>query len=219
MVVLTNAANTLAGTFSGNGGGLTNLNAAQLVAGPVPLGQLPGAVVTNNAPGVTLAGVFSGNGAGLTNLAATNLTGTVADARLSTNVAQLSANQAFTGANRFAGVGVLTNAANTLAGTFSGNGGGLTNLNASNLAGTVADARLSTNVTLLSAPQTFTGSNRFAGVVVLTNAANTLAGTLSGNGGGLTNLNAAAISGGITTNLLIGGHTFYITNGIIIKLQ
>jgi hypothetical protein len=194
------------------------LNATNL-SGTIPLANLPKTVVTNNGTGVTLSGRFAGSGAGLTNLAATNLTGTFADARLSTNVALLSAPQAFTGANRFAGAVTLTNAANTVAGVFAGNGTGLTNLAATNLTGTVADARLSTNVAQLSANQAFTGANRFAGVGVLTNAANTLAGTLSGNGGGLTNLNAAAISGGITTNLLIGGHTFYITNGIIIKLQ
>ena len=56
--------------------------------------------------------------------AATALTGTIADARLSANVALLNANQAFTGANRFAGVVTLTNAGNLLSGTgtVSGNG-------------------------------------------------------------------------------------------------
>ena len=51
----------------GNGSGLTNLNAATLT-GTVPQGSLPGAVVTNNAAGLTLAGTFTGNGAGITNL-------------------------------------------------------------------------------------------------------------------------------------------------------
>jgi alpha-tubulin suppressor-like RCC1 family protein len=74
----------ISGTFSGNGAGLTNLdaetlngqpgayyqNAANLNSGTVSLGRLPAAVVTNNATGVTLSGVisgtFSGTGAGLT---------------------------------------------------------------------------------------------------------------------------------------------------------
>ena len=48
------------------------------------------------------------------------------------------------------------------AASFSGDGSGLTNLNASNLAsGTVNDARLSANVALLGASQTFTGFNVF----------------------------------------------------------
>ncbi|HEY5043845.1 MAG TPA: hypothetical protein VIK53_17880 [Verrucomicrobiae bacterium] len=42
---------------------------------------------------------------------------------------------------------------------------------------------------------------------------------LAGNGAGLTNLSASAITGGITTNILTGGHTFYITNGVIMNVQ
>ena len=41
----------------------------------------------------------------------------------------------------------------------------------------------------------------------------------SGNGAGLTNVPANAINGGFTTNILIGGHTLYITNGIIMNVQ
>ena len=44
--------------------------AATAITGTLGLGQLPGAVVTNTATGVTLSGTFSGNGAGLTNLPA-----------------------------------------------------------------------------------------------------------------------------------------------------
>ncbi len=74
---------TLGGTFSGNGGGLTNLNASQLVSGTVPLAQLPSTVVTNTATGLTLGGTFSGSGGGLTNLNASQLaSGTVPLAQL-----------------------------------------------------------------------------------------------------------------------------------------
>jgi hypothetical protein len=41
----------------------------------------------------------------------------------------------------------------------------------------------------------------------------------SGNGAGLTNISAGAITGGYNTNLVIGGHTFYITNGLIMYVQ
>ena len=44
--------------------------AATAITGTLGLGQLPGAVVTNTATGVTLGGTFTGNGAGLTNLPA-----------------------------------------------------------------------------------------------------------------------------------------------------
>ena len=52
---------TLGGTFSGNGAGLTNLNAANLT-GTVPLAQLPGNLVTNGATGVNFSGTFTASG-------------------------------------------------------------------------------------------------------------------------------------------------------------
>jgi hypothetical protein len=69
-------------------------------------------------------------------LNAANLTGSVADARLSSNMARLNAAQTFTGAL------TLGNAGNQL----SGIGSGLTALNASNIsAGTLSAARMPTN--------------------------------------------------------------------------
>jgi hypothetical protein len=123
------------------------------------------------------------------------LTGTVADVRLSANVAQLSSNQVFTASNRFSGVAILTNVLNAFAGSFAGNAAGLTNLDAADLTGMLADARLSANVAQLSSNQVFSAANRFSGVVTLTNVANTYAGSFSGNGGGLTNLDATDLTG------------------------
>ncbi len=67
--------------------------------------------------------------------------------------------------------------------------------------GTISDSQLSANVARLDANQVFTGSNRFAGVVTLTNAANAFA----GNAAGLTNLNAARITGTISSNNIAAG--------------
>ncbi|MBS1724640.1 MAG: hypothetical protein JSS66_16985 [Armatimonadetes bacterium] len=51
----------------------------------------------------------------------------------------------------------------SIAGQFVGGGAGLTGLNASSIdTGTVADARLSSNVALLNSPQTFTGTKSFS---------------------------------------------------------
>lgn len=52
----------IAGVINGNGGGLASLNASQLTTGTVPLAQLPAAVITNNAAGITLNGSFTGTG-------------------------------------------------------------------------------------------------------------------------------------------------------------
>jgi len=105
---------------------------------------------------------------------ATDVSGTLADARLSANVPLLNGNQTFTGSNTFNGATLMTNGNNRFTGAFVGTGIGLTTLNAANLAlGTLPDARLSANVPLL------TVSNRFSGAFV-------------GNGAGLTNVTATS---------------------------
>jgi hypothetical protein len=73
-----------------------------------------GVVTANNSTNV-FSGAFTGNGAGLTNVPATSLTGTIPDARLSTNVAQQSNPDL-----NFAGTVSATN--------FTGAGHGLTNV-------------------------------------------------------------------------------------------
>jgi hypothetical protein len=135
----------------------------------------------------------------------------------------------------YSNAGVLTSNANgtvningsgiaVIGGTYNGNGSGLTNLNTASLTGTIADARLSTNVALLNANQTFTGSNVFSGVVTAINPANTFNGAFTGSGGGLINLSANAIIGGLTTNLAVlvpggGTNTLCITNGVLRAIQ
>ena len=157
------------GAFNGNGAGLNNLNASQLTTGTVPLAQLPSSVVLNGASGVTLSGAFSGDGSGLSNVTAT---------------VQLPSY-------------VVTNGATgvTLAGTFNGDGGGLTNVNAAQLNGTLPDAVLSTNVTLLNGTNLFGGTNTFAGVLIATNSANQISGSFAGSGAGLTGLSATQLTG------------------------
>jgi len=116
---------------------------------------IPGSLTVQGV--FTASGGVGGDGSALTNLNASNITsGTLNDARLSTNVATYSGGGTFTGVNTF------SNAGNS----FTGNGAGLTSLNASNISsGTLADGRLSANVALLDrANQTFTGSNNFTGM-------------------------------------------------------
>jgi hypothetical protein len=117
---------------------------------------------------------------------ASNVVGAISAAQVSGS----STNQiTFTNVNNSFG-GTLNGTFNgTANGSFSGNGASLTNLNASNLAtGTVADARLSTNVALLNASQTFggvntfTGNNQFTGANNFTNTGNRFTGSFFGNG-------------------------------------
>jgi hypothetical protein len=207
-------ANNFAGSLSGDVTGTQTTTVVARVGGQIATEVASGAVAANaaastNTPdrivkrdalgnfaaGAITAGIFTGNGAGLTGLNATNLaTGTVADGRLSGNVALLKANQIFSGSNTFAGVSTLTNATNVVAGTFSGNGAGLTNLNASLMAsGTVPGARL---------------LGTYSNAVFFTNLGN----SFSGNGGGLTNLNASSLaSGTVPSARLLGTYSNVLT--------
>jgi len=65
---------------------------------------------------------------------------------------------------------------------------------------------------------TVSASARISGGLSVDNGTIT-APNFSGNGAGLTNVPANAINGGFTTNILIGGHTFYYTNGILMNVQ
>jgi len=101
-------------------------------------------------------------------LPATQLAGTLSSAQLS---------------GTYLGQVTFTNSGNNFYGAFSGNGTNLTNLNGSQIAsGTVVDARLSGNVALLNASQTFTGTNFFTNANVFTNRGNAFTGSFFGNG-------------------------------------
>lgn len=108
-----------------------------------------------------VTGVLSGNGAGLSGglsgvtMPATNITsGTLPDTRLSANVARRDATNTFSGNQTVNGT--------VLATAFSGSGASLTNLDASKIAsGTLADPRLSANVAMRNAANTFAANQVF----------------------------------------------------------
>ncbi|MBI4661932.1 MAG: hypothetical protein HY735_24180 [Verrucomicrobia bacterium] len=167
-ISLTTTGTITAGSFSGDGSGLTGLNAANLT-GIIPDARLSANVaLLNSSPtfsGAVTASSFAGSGTGLIGLNAANLIGTISDARLSGNVALLSGSPTFSGT--------------VTANSFSGSGASLTGLDAGNISsGTLADARLSSNVPLLDGSQTFTGSPTFSGAVSMSNKLNVDSGTL-----------------------------------------
>ena len=98
------------------------------------------------------------SGVNLTNLNASNIAaGTLNDARLSTNVTVQG--NTFNGASQLLQLTAMDYYPAL-------NGSLITNLNASNVAsGTLNDSRLSTNVALLGAIQTFTGTNTFSNLL------------------------------------------------------
>ena len=110
----------------------------------------------------------------------------------------------------------FTNGGNTFTGTYSGNGNGLTNLNASQLiTGTVPAARLPTNVALLNAVETFTSPVTFLTSGVNSNAIsgsnNATAG--SGGGSGIFGTTSQANGGGIVGKNLNASGTGVIAIG------
>lgn len=183
-----------AGLGCGAGAGYTTLAARQkLTSAPFALAAL------SSLNAVTLNGQQASF-----YLNAGNLLGSLPDARLSSNVSLRGGTNAFTGANTF------SNAGNS----FTGSGAGLTGLNATNLAsGTLADARLSSNVALRNAANAFSGANTFS------NPSNTFA----GNGAALTNLSASAISTGTIAEarlpFLAGDITGLHSNNRVSQLQ
>jgi hypothetical protein len=123
-----------------------------------PLLPVPGAIFANTAATANTASNVSGT------VSATQLTGTLASAQLSGT---------YSGGVNFANVG----------NSFTGNGSGLFNLNGTQVtSGTVADARLSTNVAFLNGNQMFTGSNYFTSSNTFTNRGNSFVGSFFGNG-------------------------------------
>jgi hypothetical protein len=214
------AADVAAGTVAAIGA--TTANMPDRIVKRDALGNFAASAIT--------AASFTGSGAALTGLNADSLaTGTLADGRLSGNVALLNANQTFSGSNIFAGVSTLTNANNRIAGGFSGSGGGLTSLNASQLtSGTVPSDRLSG--TYAGALTLNNSSNSFAGdgsALTALNAGNLASGTVpaarlsgnypnaltlnnagnsfNGNGSGLANLNANALASGTVPGTRLSG--------------
>jgi hypothetical protein len=160
-------------SFTGDGAGLTNVTAAAL-EGTVPAAQLPlattstkGAVIVDGTTITISGGVISAVGGGGGGV-------------------QTSGTNTWTGTNTFNSTVIATNnqAANQFAGTFIGDGAGLSNVTATALAGNYTNS--STNA------------------VRFTNAANLFA----GDGSGLTNL---SLLGGTNVTLTTNGN-FVVIN-------
>jgi hypothetical protein len=150
--------NNASGNFSGDGSGLQNLNASQLKSGTVPDSALSGSyfgILNFSNPENLYMGTFFGDGLHLEGLNASQLlSGTVPRSALNgadgSGLINLTFAQ-FVGAvpaealsGTYGNAVTLSNSANIFAGTFFGNGGGLTNL--------------STNVALRNGGNTFTSN-------------------------------------------------------------
>ena len=193
------AATYIAGVINGNGSGLTSLQATQLV-GTVPspqLGGLYGNAVSFTNGANNFAGYFYGNGGGLYSVPASAVSGTLPATQLSGTISSAQISGTYGNAVSF------TSGGNNFNGTFNGNGAGLTNLSGTQITtGTVGDSHLSTNVALLNANQTFTGTNTFTGTSIFV-------------GTNLNGLNASQLSGTVASAQISGSYNNAVsfTNG------
>ncbi|NUQ68309.1 MAG: hypothetical protein HUU18_08535 [Phycisphaerales bacterium] len=162
-------------------------------------------ITSGTATSATNATQLNGQAASFYTNAANLSAGTIPDARLASTVARTNITQTFTGATTF------SNASNS----FTGNGAGLTSLNASSiLSGTLADARLSSNVANLAAAQTFTGVKNFNAAPVFNAAGSPFSVAASGV---VTNLNADLLDGQHAAAFALTSHSHdaaAITTGV-----
>jgi hypothetical protein len=181
VVEMTNVNNTVVGTFSGSGSGLTSINPANLSPGTAAI-SISGNAATATSAGSATTATTAGTAASFTSPLAGDVTGT----QTATAVGAIRGRQVSSSApapNEFLRYDGSQWAPGAVA-------------LATDVTGTLSDARLSANVALLDANQAFTGSNRFAGVLTATNATNALVGKFTGDGAGLTNVQPANLAGG-----------------------
>lgn len=92
-----NAESVIANTISGDGSGLTVLNASQLTSGTIPSSRLSGTY----SQSLTLSSannIIHGDGSNLSGINAANIsTGTISDSRLSSNIPKLDGSGSFAG--------------------------------------------------------------------------------------------------------------------------
>lgn len=212
-----NASGTITGTHSGGGAGLTGLTAGNLT-GNVTVPVVNGTSVTNNQPSVTVTnmisatgGVITGNGAGVTNATASLLSITNTDLYAGGNNSG-GAEITVTNANKTSWAGTTVQADDgsyavptNYAGVYKNNSA---YPYASGSIGTTNDGIIENNGgnlifdTIGPAPHYYFGSRVTYGTSFATNEFDlSLAGavfsvTITGNGSGLTSLNASALTSG-----------------------
>ncbi len=205
-----------ASSFVGSGAALTNLEASDIASGTLANARTtgnifssPNTLVLRDGSGNFFAGnitatSFVGSGAALTNLEAGDIaSGTLANARTTgTNLSTPNTLVLRDASGNFS-AGTIT------ANSFVGSGAALTDLEAGDIAsGILANAR--TTGTNLSAPNTLVLRDGFGNF----SAGAISAGSISGNGSGLVNLNAANIALGSLSaaRLPIGGNWALASN-------
>ena len=176
------------------------------------------------AGGSVTASAFFGDGHNLTNVNAANLTGKISTSVFNGGAALLASTQSFSGQNTFlnevaissglAVAGGVVGLSSVTASAFFGDGNNLTNVNAANLTGKISTSVFNGNAALLASTQSFSGQDTFLNEVAISSnlaVAGSVVGLSSvtasaffGDGNNLTNVNAANLTGKISTSVFNG---------------
>jgi hypothetical protein len=213
--------NATTGNFTnitGNAVALTDINASNITSGTISNARTTGdtansanTIVLRDASGSfaanTITANVSGSGSGLTNINASNITsGTIGNAFTTANSSNGSSTIVLRDAGGAFAAGDIT------ATSISGNGSALTAINASNIAsGTLDNAR------------TTASSSNGANTIVLRDGNGSFAAnvgtfvTISGNGAGLTDINASNISSGTIANARTTGNTANSASTLVLR--
>jgi len=199
-------ANTITATFSGNGATLSAINASNISSGTIDNARTTAAsangastIVQRDSGGSFTANVgtftsVSGNGVGLTAINASNIaSGTIANARTTASAANGASTIVLRGASGEFAAGAITGT------SFSGNGSAITAINASAItAGTLDNAR--TTAASANGASTIVARDSNGSFAANVGTFVTISGAHSGNGAGLTDINASNISTGTINN-------------------
>jgi hypothetical protein len=214
-----NATNGNFSNITGNAVSLTDINASNITSGTIANARTTGdtansanTLVLRDASGnfgsnVISASLFSGDGSEINAINASNISsGTIANSRTTA----ASANGASTIVLRDSGGSFEANLVNAV--SLSGNAATVTGINASNIAsGTIDNAR------------TTASSANGASTIVLRDTNGSFAAnvgtfvTISGNGAGLTDINASNISSGTIANARTTGNTANSANTLVLR--
>ncbi len=210
------------GVFAGSGANLTTLNASNISSGTLAQARLANASVTLGSTALTLGGTVT-TVAGLTSVTSTTFVGSLSGAATTAGTVTTAAQPNITSVGTLTGLDVNGNitAANITAntGVFTGNGSGLSALNASNIStGTLAQARLANASVTLGSTALTLGSTvtTVAGLSSVTST--TFVGSLSGAATTAGTVTTAAqpniTSVGTLANLTAGAITINGTTGL-----
>jgi len=205
---ISNLNSVTASLYIGNGLGLSNLNSSNLV-GNVAAANIATSVTNPSQQNITSVGTLTGltiqgflvasNGSGISNLNSSNLVGNVAAANVASSVTNPSQlNITSVGILTTLNVSGISNLNSIVTNFISGNGSGLTNVNASNLIGNVAAANVASSVTNPSQLNiTSVGTLTSLNVSGISNLNSIVTSLITGNGSGLTNVNASNLVGNV----------------------